>query len=88
TKTRLLVKYLKDTKEVLWKKFSYQLPNNIKYTTFIKLLQGKQYIYQENLGGLCSTCNRYSYEVFAEISRFVETNIQDSNIQVNNLYTL
>ncbi|RIB06040.1 hypothetical protein C2G38_2218079 [Gigaspora rosea] len=83
TKTGLPVKYLKDTKEALWENFSYQLPNSMKRTTFMKLLQGKQYIYQENLGGLCSTCSRYGYEVFAEISQFVKTNIQDSNIQKN-----
>ena len=48
-------------------------------------LQGKQYIYQEDLGGLCSICSRYGYEIFADMKQFVEKNIQDNNLQVGNL---
>ncbi|UZO04698.1 uncharacterized protein OCT59_025069 [Rhizophagus irregularis] len=54
TKTGLPVKYLKYTKESLWEKFSYQFPDGVKRTSFMTFLQKKQYIYQENLGGLCS----------------------------------
>uniref|UniRef100_U9US51 Uncharacterized protein n=1 Tax=Rhizophagus irregularis (strain DAOM 181602 / DAOM 197198 / MUCL 43194) TaxID=747089 RepID=U9US51_RHIID len=49
TKTGLPVKYLKYTKESLWEKFSYQFLNGVKRTSFMTFLQGKQYIYQENL---------------------------------------
>jgi hypothetical protein len=87
-KTGLPVKYLKDTKEALWEKFSYQFLDGIKRTTFMKLLQGKQYIYQEDIGGLCSTCSRYGYEIFADMKRFVKTNIQDDKLQVSNLLLL
>jgi hypothetical protein len=37
-KTRLSVKYLKDIKEALWKRFSYQFLDSIKHMTFMKLL--------------------------------------------------
>ena len=82
TKTGLPVKYLKNTKEALWEKFSYQFPDGIKRTSFMTFLQGKQYIYQEDLGGLCSICSRYGYEIFADMKQFVEKNIQDNNLQV------
>jgi hypothetical protein len=82
TKTGLPVKYLKHTKESLWEKFSYQFPNGVKRTSFMTFLQGKQYIYQENLGGLCSICSRYGYEIFAEMKNFIEKNIQNNNLQV------
>ncbi|CAG8519076.1 11525_t:CDS:1, partial [Diversispora eburnea] len=44
-KTGLPVKYLKDTKEALWEKFSQQLPNGVKCLTFLTFMKGKQYIY-------------------------------------------
>jgi hypothetical protein len=73
TQTGLPVKYLKDTKESLWEKFSCKFPDGIKRTSFMTFLQGKQYIYQENLGGLCSICSRYGYEIFAEMKNFIKT---------------
>ena len=85
TKTGLPVKYLKNTKKALWEKFSYQFPDGIKRTSFMTFLQGKQYIYQEDLGGLCSICSRYGYEIFADMKQFIEKNIQDNNLQVGNL---
>ncbi|UZO10465.1 uncharacterized protein OCT59_002047 [Rhizophagus irregularis] len=81
TKTRLPVKYLKYTKESLWEKFSYQFPDGVKRTSFMMFLQGKQYIYQENLDGLCSICSRYGYEIFVEMKNFIEKNIQNNNLQ-------
>ena len=33
-KTEKLVVYLKNTKNILWKKFKDSFPNGIKYTTF------------------------------------------------------
>ncbi|RGB28770.1 hypothetical protein C1646_672976 [Rhizophagus diaphanus] len=74
TKTGLPVKYLKYTKESLWEKFSYQFPDGVKRTSFMTFLQGKQYIYQENLGGL--------HEIFVEIKNFIEKNIQNNNLQI------
>lgn len=82
TKTGLPVKYLKYTKESLWEKFSYQFPDGVKRTSFMTFLRGKQYIYQENLGGLCLICSRYGYEIFVEMKNFIEKNIQNNNLQV------
>ena len=84
TKTGLPVKYLRDNKEALWEKFHATYPNGIQHTTFMKNLQGNQYIYKEDLGGLCSTCSRYGFEVFADIENFVKRHIEHSNLQVNN----
>jgi hypothetical protein len=84
TKTGIPVKYLKDTKEALWKKFSYQFSDGIKRTSFLTFLRGKQYVYREDLGGLCSICSRYGYEIFAEMKQFIEMNIQNHNLQVSN----
>ena len=85
TKTGLPVKYLKDTKEALWEKFSYQFPDGIRRTSFLTFLRGKQYIYKEDLGGLCLICSHYGYKIFAEIKQFIEKNIQNNNLQVRNL---
>ena len=87
-KTGLPVKYLKDTKKALWEKFSQQLPDGIKRSTFFTFLEGKQYIYREDLGGLCSICDRYGYEIFAEMKQFVEKNILNQNHQVRSFYNL
>ncbi|GES73513.1 hypothetical protein GLOIN_2v1880126 [Rhizophagus clarus] len=53
----------------------------LKEHLFMTFLREKQYIYQENLGGLCSICSRYGYEIFAEMKHFIEKNIQDNNLQ-------
>ena len=82
TKTGLPVKYLKNTKEALWEKFSYQFPDGIKRTSFMTFLQGKQYIYQEDLGGLCSICSRYGYEIFDDIRKLIENKIIDISKKV------
>ncbi|CAG8655169.1 6775_t:CDS:1, partial [Diversispora eburnea] len=39
TKTGLPVKYLKDTKDALWKKFSQQLLNGVKCSTFLTFMK-------------------------------------------------
>ena len=57
SKTGALIKYFCDTKQALWKKFHTQFPNGIHHTTFMTKLQGNEYIYREDLGGLCSTCS-------------------------------
>jgi len=40
-------------------------------------LQGNRYQYKEDLGGLCSTCNEYGYEVFVEIEDLIENYVAD-----------
>ena len=68
SKTGAPVKYLRDTKQTLWEKFHAEFPDGIRRTTFMTKLQGNEYVYREDLGGLCSTCSRYGYEIFDDIS--------------------
>jgi len=44
-KTGQPVVYLKNTKNVLWKKFKDSFSNGIKRTTFYTQLMGHQYVY-------------------------------------------
>jgi len=45
SKTNLLILYLKDNKEALWKKFEATYPDGIKRTSFMARLVNGQYIY-------------------------------------------
>ena len=45
-------------------------------------LQGDRYIYKENMGGLCSICNEYGYEVFSEIEDTLKKGIENIHLQV------
>ncbi|RHZ82620.1 hypothetical protein Glove_107g3 [Diversispora epigaea] len=38
-------------------------------------LAGGRYVYKQDLGGLCSICNDYGYEVFNSLIKLIETNI-------------
>lgn len=51
-------------------------------TSFYAYLQGNQYIYRENLGGLCQTCSKYGYDTFEELNEYIRNNIKDRQIQV------
>ena len=77
SKTGALIKYLRDMKQALWKKFHAELPDGIHRITFMTKLQGNEYIYREDLSRLCSTCSRYEYEVFDDIRRLIENKIMD-----------
>ncbi|PKY19716.1 hypothetical protein RhiirB3_438997 [Rhizophagus irregularis] len=59
------IKYLQDTKKALWERFAEEYPNGMRRTSFMTCLEGGQYVYRENLGGLCSTYNDCGYMVFA-----------------------
>lgn len=76
------VVYLKNTKTALWEKFKHIYPNGIKRTTFYAKLKGNQFIYREDLGGLCSTCSIYGYETFEEIMDLIKEKINDIELQV------
>ncbi|CAB4403892.1 unnamed protein product [Rhizophagus irregularis] len=71
-KTGKSVVYLKNTKNILWEKFKNSFPNGIKHTTFYTQLMGQRYVYQEDLGGLCSTCSTYGYETFEDIMNLIK----------------
>jgi hypothetical protein len=79
----LPVYYLKNTKNILWERFHEEYPDGLKRTAFYGYLQGNQYIYKEDLGGLCSICNTYGYESFDELRKLIQCHILNLNLQVN-----
>ncbi len=81
-KTGQPVVYLKNTKNILWEKFKESFPNGIKRTTFYTQLMGHQYIYREDLGGLCFTCSTYGYETFEDIINLIKEKINSAELQV------
>ena len=80
-KTGQPVVYLQNTKNALWEKFKYSFPNGVKRTTFYAKLMGNQYVYREDLGGLCSTCSTYGYETFEDILNLIRK-INNMELQV------
>ncbi|RHZ49726.1 hypothetical protein Glove_515g4 [Diversispora epigaea] len=60
-KNGLPLKYLKDKKETLWKKYFKLYPNGMKRTTFLTRLRDGPYLYKDDLGGLCLICAEYGY---------------------------
>jgi len=87
-KTQLPVLYLKDQKSALWEKFSATYSDRMKRISFMALLQNKRFKYHDNLGGLCSICNDYSYQLFKDLIKLVSNNNMDKKMQVklNYLY--
>ncbi|CAH1768492.1 14135_t:CDS:2, partial [Entrophospora sp. SA101] len=77
------VVYLKNTKRALWEKFKYSFPNGIKRTTFYTKLMGNQYVYREDLGGLCSICSSYGYETFENIMNLIKEKINNMELQIS-----
>ncbi|GES86464.1 hypothetical protein GLOIN_2v1767687 [Rhizophagus clarus] len=75
------VHYLKQTKIALWKKYHEQYPDGIQRTSFFTKLEGNRYIYRENLGGLCLTCQKYGYEIFSDLIEYINKYITQSLIQ-------
>ena len=49
---------------------------------FLKRLWNGPFVYQENLGGLCSTCSTYGYDVFKELANLIIQNIEDQELQI------
>ena len=81
-KTGKPIKYLQDTKKALWERFSEEYPNGMRRTSFMTYLEGGQYVYRENLGGLCSTCNDCGYMVFGDIGVMISAHITDEFLKV------
>ncbi|POG79108.1 hypothetical protein GLOIN_2v1530472 [Rhizophagus irregularis DAOM 181602=DAOM 197198] len=67
------------TKRALWERFSEQYPNGMRRTSFMTKLKGGHFVYQENLGGLCSTCNENGYLVFSDINTLIAAHITDES---------
>ena len=81
-KTGLPVLYLQDSKSSLWEKFHEKYPDGMQRTAFMNRLHGSRYIFKENMGGLCSICNEYGYQIFSEIEDFMKKNIENIYLQV------
>jgi hypothetical protein len=54
----------------------------MRCTAFMTQLEGGQFLYKDNLGGLCSICNEYGYEVFSEITKLIENQVGNNVIKV------
>jgi len=79
-KTQLPVLYLKNTKKALWEKFSEQYPNGMRRTSFMTKLKGGRFVYRDNLGELCSTCNDCDYLVFGDINTLISAYITNNEL--------
>ncbi|GBB91846.1 hypothetical protein RclHR1_19260002 [Rhizophagus clarus] len=80
-KTGKPIKYLQDTKKALWERFTEEYPNGMHRTSFMTCLKGGQYVYRENLGGLCSTCNDCGYMVFGDIGVIISAHVTDESLK-------
>ncbi len=80
--SRLPIFYLQNHKQALWKQFHEQYPNGMQRISFMIRLDDKRFIYKEDLSGLCSECNEYGYQVFANIEELININITDLILQV------
>ena len=68
-KNGLPILYMRDQKIKLWKKFEETFPNGMKKTSFMGRLANCNNIkYQDDLGGLCLTCNEYGYIPFESLT--------------------
>ncbi len=85
TSTGQPVLYLQDHKKALWERFSEQYPNGMRRTSFMTKLKGGRFVYQENLGGLCSTCNENGYLVFGDINTLIAAHITDESTRVSKI---
>ena len=86
SKTNLSLLYLKDNKKTLWDKFEAIYPDGIKQTSFMARLANGKYVYRENLGGLCLTCQKYGYEIFSDLTEYINKHITLPFVQVLVLY--
>jgi hypothetical protein len=78
----LPVLYLQDHKQALWNQFHEKYPNGMQRTSFMARLDGKRFVYKEDLDGLCLECNECGYQIFANIEEKIKMNITDLILQV------
>jgi len=82
-KTNMPILYLRDQKSELWNKFSQEYPDGMKKTSFMARLENGPFKYREDLGGLCSICNTYGYQIFEDLLALVKSDIMNKNMQVS-----
>lgn len=83
SKSGLPIMYLQDHKQSLWEKFSEEYPNGMRRTAFMTRLIGSRFVYQDDLGGLCSECNECGYEIFASINTIIAAHVEDESLKVS-----
>lgn len=54
----------------------------MKRSAFLERLRNGPFVYQEDLGGLCSTCSTYGYDVFKDLVNLIIQNIENQELQV------
>ena len=69
-KTGNPIYYLRSTKNDMWEKYHEEYPNGLKRTSFMCRLDG-QFVYKEDLGVLCITCDFYGYQVFDSLIELI-----------------
>ncbi|GES91778.1 hypothetical protein RCL_jg14017.t1 [Rhizophagus clarus] len=47
----------------------------------LERLRNGPFVYQEDLGRLCSTCSNYGYDVFKELANLIIQNIENQELQ-------
>jgi len=82
SQSELPILYLQDHKKNLWKAYSEMYPNGMSRTTFFLNLQNGRYKYREDLGGLCSICSDYGYNVFEDLNKVITKYINDETLLV------
>ncbi|CAH1766189.1 13749_t:CDS:2, partial [Entrophospora sp. SA101] len=75
------VKYLKDQKETLWRKYFELHPSGMKRTSFLKRLNDGSFVYKEDMGGLCGICFEYGYGVFDDVKILISGRINEKDHQ-------
>jgi hypothetical protein len=85
-KTNMPILYLKDQKEALWERFQLKYSNGMKKTSFMARLADGKFKYREDLGGLCSICNEYGYQVFEDLTILIKSKILNQRTQVGFYY--
>ncbi|CAG8848668.1 14193_t:CDS:2, partial [Racocetra persica] len=45
------------------------------------VIMRNRFVYRENLGGLCSTCNVHGYETFNELDKLIKRHVLSGPIQ-------
>ena len=59
----------------------------MKCTSFMAHLQNGWFKYQEDLGGLCLTCNDYRYQPIENLIELVNMNFSDKILRVSQIIT-
>jgi len=74
--------FFSDKTNVSMSSYSEMYPNGMSRTTFFLNLQNGRYKYREDLGGLCSICSDYGYNVFEDLNKVITKYINDETLLV------